>query len=378
MPYDIAVPRRVLMTTDTMGSVWSFSQALSKALCEAGTETLLVAMGGPLSESHRSEIRGVEGLSVLESRYRLEWMEDPWEDIAESGAWLLDLEKRFSPDLVHLNGYAHAALPFRAPVLVTAHSCVLSWWRAVCGREAPPSWDRYRAAVGQGLASARMVTAPTRKMLSAIQEIYGPVRRGRVIPNGRDPGAYVPARKERIILAAGSIRDEAKNIAALQAVAGRLPWKIYVAGEKTGPDGKGHDLAGVTPLGVLSREELASWYGKASIYALPARYEPFGLTVLEAALSGCALVLGDIGSLREVWGKAARYVKPDDREALAAALAELSSDETLLARRARDARARALMYGTFQMAEGYRSAYAELLSESAVSSEAYGEVSRAS
>ncbi len=32
---------------------------------------------------------------------------------------------------------------------------------------------------------------------------------------------------------------------------------------------------------------------------LPARYEPFGLSVLEAALSGCALVLGDIPSLRE-------------------------------------------------------------------------------
>ena len=37
----------------------------------------------------------------------------------------------FKPDIVHLNNYVHAALPFRAPKLVVGHSCVLSWWRAV-------------------------------------------------------------------------------------------------------------------------------------------------------------------------------------------------------------------------------------------------------
>ena len=46
----------------------------------------------------------------------------------------------------------------------------------------------------------------------------------------------------------------------------------------------------------------------------------FGLSALEAALSGCALVLGDIPSLREVWGDAALFVAPDDTDALAQAL----------------------------------------------------------
>jgi glycogen synthase len=59
----------------------------------------------------------------------------------------------------------------------------------------------------------------------------------------------------------------------------------------------------------------ADWYARASIYALPARYEPFGLSALEAALSGCALILGDIPSLREVWLEAAPYVSPDDESA---------------------------------------------------------------
>ena len=60
---------------------------------------------------------------------------------------------------------------------------------------------------------------------------------------------------------------------------------------------------------------------RAAIYALPAHYEPFGLSILEAAMSGCALVLGDIPSLREIWGDAAVFVHPDNRDAVARCLA---------------------------------------------------------
>ena len=106
---------------------------------------------------------------------------------------------------------------------------------------------------------------------------------------------------------------------------------------------------------------LAEQYARAAIYALPARYEPFGLSVLEAALSGCALVLGDIESLREVWGSAALYVAPDDHEALSAALRGLIEDDALRSRMADEARACALQYTPECMAAAYRSAYARLL-----------------
>jgi hypothetical protein len=49
------------------------------------------------------------------------------------------------------------------------------------------------------------------------------------------------------------------------------------------------ELARVTPLGELTRRQLAREMGCAAIFAAPARYEPFGLAALEAALSGCAL-----------------------------------------------------------------------------------------
>jgi glycosyltransferase involved in cell wall biosynthesis len=95
----------------------------------------------------------------------------------------------------------------------------------------------------------------------------------------------------------------------------------------------------------------------AAIYALPARYEPFGLSVLEAALSGCALVLGDIPSLRELWGDAALFVDPDDHDTLATTITWLTEDAPM--RRALSARARhvALRFTPARMATGYLEVY---------------------
>ena len=38
-----------------------------------------------------------------------------------------------------------------APVVIVAHSCVLSWWQAVKGESAPPEWERYRDEVRRGI-----------------------------------------------------------------------------------------------------------------------------------------------------------------------------------------------------------------------------------
>jgi glycogen synthase len=104
-------------------------------------------------------------------------------------------------------------------------------------------------------------------------------------------------------------------------------------------------------------------YQRATIYALPARYEPFGLTALEAALAGCALVLGDIPTLREVWGDAAVFVPPDDHQALADAINGLIADQQRRSSLVAKARDRAQLLNAHRMAEGYMRAYRELLAD---------------
>jgi len=348
----------LLMTADTVGGVWTYALELARALGDHGVRVELATMGAPLDAAQREAVCRLANVRVHESGYRLEWMDEPWDDVRRAGEWLLHLERELRPDVVHLNGYVHAALPWCAATVVVGHSCVLSWWEAVKGERAPPAWARYRREVARGLAAANVVVAPSRAMLDALQAHYGPLPRVAVVYNGRDARAFPPAAKERFVFSAGRLWDEAKNVRALADVAPRLPWPVYVAGEERHPSGERAPVGGARALGRLAAPELAGWLGRAAVYALPARYEPFGLSALEAALAGCALVLGDIPSLREVWGDAAVFVPPDSPGDLTRALRELIDDDRRRELFAARARRRARRYTRRRMAAGYLSAYA--------------------
>jgi glycogen(starch) synthase len=364
------MPRKVLMTADTVGGVWTYAIELARGLAERGVEVALATMGGPLNDSQREMADRIPRLKVFESTFKLEWMEDPWRDVEKAGDWLLGLEERVRPDLIHLNGYAHGSLPWSSPMVMVGHSCVLSWWRAVKREAAPADWDRYAQEVATGLAAADLVIAPSEAMLGALGEHYATLPKTRVILNGRDPRAFKPSAKESIVFAAGRLWDEAKNLEALERVAPSLPWDIFVAGENIHPDGGEIRPHHTRLLGHLSQRALAAWLGRAAIYCLPARYEPFGLSALEAALSGCALVLGDIPSLREIWRHRAVFVAPDDPEALESALKRLIEDPDRRASLAAGGRARALQLTLEKMLDSYLAAYGEVLAERAAALDA--------
>ncbi len=339
------------MTCDTVGGVWTFALELAEGLCAQGIEVVLAALGGKSSSLQEAAAARIPNLCLLPSDFKLEWMEDPWEDVEASRRWLSGLAEEYSPDLIHLNTFGHGGLPFACPVVLTAHSCVLSWWRAVKREPAPPEWNRYRDAVAGALNSASLVTAPSQWMADALGEYY-PFDRSllRVIANGRDARRFHRAVKEPFILTAGRLWDHGKNAQALSTISPQLSWPVYVAGA-------GDDLTGCRSLGVLAPDEIARWYARAAIYALPARYEPFGLSALEAALSGCALVLGDIPSLREVWDDAALFVPPEDTAALRRALENLISDSRLRQEMSRRSYERASVFGADRMTAGYMDVY---------------------
>ncbi|MFP2899702.1 glycosyltransferase family 4 protein, partial [Corallococcus sp. 4LFB] len=190
--------RRVLMTADTVGGVWTYALELCRALCPKGVCVELATLGAPLSQAQWQEARALPGLTVHEGTWRLEWMDAPWDDVRAAGEWLLALEARLSPDVVHLNGYCHGAWPFRAPVLVVAHSCVLSWWEAVKGEPAPARYHRYREEVARGLHAASVVVAPTRAMLEALERHYGALHPRGCVHGGSRAGRHArPGRGRR-------------------------------------------------------------------------------------------------------------------------------------------------------------------------------------
>jgi glycogen synthase len=349
---------RVLMTTDAVGGAWTYALELANALAEHDVEVTLAVLGPAPDDAQRAELTASAVARAYVGGYALEWTDDPWEDVERAGKWLLRIAEDVEPDVVHLNGYADAALPWGRPVVVVGHSDVLSWHRAVHGTPAGGRWARYRDAVGAGLAAADLLVAPTAAMLSELVHLYHPPCPRLVVHNGS--GREFPSRsKADLVLAAGRVWDEAKNVQALVRVAPRLPWPVAVAGA-------GHVGAGVRGLGRLGRDQLDEALAAAAIFAAPARYEPFGLAALEAGLAGCALVLGDIPSLREVWGEAATYVSPADDEELERALRTLIANPKLRADYAQRARRRALSYTPQRMAAGYLDAYRRVLAPDAV------------
>lgn len=352
-------PGTILMTADTIGGVWTYALELTNALQPYGITVVLATMGEKLSRSQRRTVARLSNLVLRESDYALEWMDDPWDEIEEAGQWLLELEEQFRPDLIHLNNFVHGSLPWNSPVVAVGHSCVLSWWEAVHNEQAPPRWNRYAARVKEGLQQADTVVGVTRFMLDRLETYYGPFSSSECIYNARDGSRFNAKPKKPVVFSMGRLWDEAKNISVLQAISDTLSWPVYVAGEHRGnPSG---ETDNIHLLGRLNSREIRDWLAISGIFVLPAYYEPFGLSALEAAHSGCALVLSRIPSHQEVWGNAAMYADPGDPLAIRHQVESLILNASARQTMARRAMRRAKVYDTDRFARRYVDLYRKLL-----------------
>lgn len=351
----------VLMTTDAVGGVWNYCVRLAQTLGDYGVRVALATMGPAPTDGQRQEVRRLGNVHLYESTFKLEWMQEPWEDVDRAGDWLLELERRLHPDLIHLNNYAHAALPWSGPVLVVGHSCVCSWFQCVRGCAPTPEWDEYRRRVRQGLRHADLVTAPSAAALEMLTRHHGAFHAGTPIPDGCESCACSTPRTDEVVFSVGRLWDPAKNMAMLDRAAPDIRLPVYVAGTTTGPDRQWIELRHMHGLGFLDQKQLHQWYRRTAVFVLPSLYEPFGLAALEAGLAGCALVLSDIPSLREVWGTAALFVPAQDDKALAHAVNQLLEDAARRQDYGARARQKAQTYTLTHMAARYYQTYRTLI-----------------
>ncbi|HVJ90068.1 MAG TPA: glycosyltransferase family 4 protein [Labilithrix sp.] len=348
------------MTADSVGGVLTYALTLASELAKAGTKVHLAMLGPKQDPAQEAAIRAVPGLVLHESTFALEWMDESGADIPRASEWLRGIERDVRPDIIHLNGYCHGAAGFKAPVVIVAHYCALSWWESVEGGTLPERYSTYREAARRGLQAADAVIAVSQSMRANLERHYGALPRVAVIPNGRAVENPSSHEKEPFVLAAGRLSDKAKNIDALARVAKDLPWPVKIAGRRQDEPQKYVD-SGVESLGWLPPAELGRLMARAAVFALPARYEPFGVSALEAALHGCALVLGDIPSLRELWGDAALYVRPDDDDGLKKAIAKLAGDASLRADMAAAAKLHGQLFTPARNARAMRDLYETMI-----------------
>jgi glycogen(starch) synthase len=322
----------ILVTTDTIGGVWTYTRELVAGLLQRGVRITLVSFGNIPSdgqtqwmEEHQS--LGNNNFDYRPTAFRLEWMHDAPEDMEASAEYLRNVVQETKPDLLHSNQFYYGALDCDVPRLVVAHSDVVSWWVAVHGQEPPASpWLQwYRHAVTHGLARANAVVAPSQWMLDQIGHHYLKLERSCAIYNGRSPLLFNPyATKDDHIVTVGRLWDLGKNARLL--VQSEMPAPVRVVGSDRHPEGMSYGEAVVTARPNLyvqapqDEKQIAGIFGRAGIYAATSQYEPFGLAPVEAALSRCAVVASDIPSFRELWGGAALFFRNNDTEDLRSAL----------------------------------------------------------
>jgi glycosyltransferase involved in cell wall biosynthesis len=351
---------RILLTTDTVGGVWNHSVTLAGALSGAGAQVLLAALGeardprlGPFPD----------GVEYVSRPYRLEWMPEAADDLPLAAAWLRELAEVWQADVVHLNQMAYAAYGFPAPVLIAVHSDVLSWFEQVQGAPAPGSWNDYARWVRDGLLAADAVVAPTLAQARQVARLYDVpvplvVHNGVEVPELPEPDAG----DDFLVLTVGRLWDSAKGCDVLDQAAGLVPdLEVHALGESESVDGAVYRPLHLRAHGRAQPRETGEWMSRAAVYVAASRYEPFGLAPLEAALHGCALLLSDLPSFRELWDGCAEFVPAGDPVALASALRELRGDRARVARLAEAARRRAIRrYGAERMANEYLALYRDL------------------
>jgi glycosyltransferase involved in cell wall biosynthesis len=351
---------RVLLTTDTVGGVWTYALDLARALSEIDITTVLVTLGPPPGEAQRAAVANTGGVTLVESAAMLDWLAPDATTVAAAGRCVAEIAEAQRVDLVQLNAPALAAqIAFAVPVVAVAHSCLASWWDAVETGPVPEDFAWRDSLTRAGLLAAAAVVAPSHAFAAATRRVHHLPELPSVVYNGRSPLSQSPRPRAPHAFTAGRLWDRGKDLATLDRAAS-LGAPILAAGPLVGPGGDTVTFNHLTCLGSLDSAALGAQLGAQPVFVSAARYEPFGLAILEAAQAGCALVLSDIPTFRELWGDAAIFVSVRDAEGFAAAIARLLADPVERARLGAKASRAAERYTAAAMRDGMAAVYASV------------------
>lgn len=157
-----------------------------------------------------------------------------------------------------------------------------------------------------------------------------------VIPNGIHPEAYNfnPTRKQKKILVVSRLFERKGVQYVIDTMKYIKGYELVICGDGPYKEQLEHKIKklGVDTiqlLGWVTNERLRYEYERASIFVLPSSAESFGVVLLEAMLSGCAIVTTNFTGCAEVVADTALLVRPKNSEDIRNALLRLITDDKL-------------------------------------------------
>ena len=356
-------PSRVLLTTDAVGGVWTQTLELARGLAGKGIETILAVLGPRASVDQVREAKLNPLLTLQATELPLDWMARSERELEDCAPVLRGLANRIEAEVVHLHAPALAGRRrWHVPLVVSAHSCVGSWWSAVQGGNEPADLAWRTRLTRDGMHTADAVIAPSQSFANVLSNRYDLAIPITVVPNGRSQllGRRTIRFSQRTgVITAGRLWDGGKNIATLDRAAAAIGATVSAAGPLVGPTGQAYHATNISTLGKLDPMTLARRLGSAAVFASPSVYEPFGISVLEAAQNGAALVLSDIPTFRELWGGAALFHAPRQSDQLAVVASRLLNDSDLRHKMAQLAENRAKRFTVARMVSSTLNIYVD-------------------
>ena len=374
---------KLLMTCDAVGGVWQYATDLAAALAGEGVDVVLAVLGPPpvrhpresgdpsptpspgreggIANGDPSWAPAFAGVTVVETNLPLDWLSPDAATVRATADAVAELARDHGVDLVHLNSPTLAVARYPVPVIAVAHGCVGTWWAAAHGTAPDAGHAWHGELMRAGLLAADAVVAPTAAYAATLQSHYDLPAAPLAIHNGRALRSLPEAAPADHVLTAGRLWDRVKNTALLDAVAALIPVPLRAAGPVEAPHGERVAPTNLRLLGTLSDDALAAEYARAPIFVSAARFEPFGLAVLEAAQAGCPLVLSGIDTFRELWTGAALIVSDETPDAYAAAIERVRTEPGLRAHLSEAARLRAARYTPQATATAMLALYRSLL-----------------
>ena len=314
-------PAKILLVTDAVGGMWTYSVELGLALRRLGFRCKLAVIGPPPGPGRRLEARD---LDLILTGLPLDWTAEEPDSLAQVGPKLAAIAARENADLLQVGSAAClAGGRFHCPTVAVQHSCVATWWDAVRGGPLPPDLAWRRDMVRRGLERADVIIAPSAAHADQTRRAYRLTKTVLSVHNGRRATPVAERKARDFVFTVGRLWDEGKNVRTLDRAAARIGVPFEAAGPLDGPNGASIRFESLATPGELTSRAIADKLASRPVFASAALYEPFGLAVLEAALAGCPLVLSDIPTFRELWGEAALFVDPRDDEGFARIITDL-------------------------------------------------------
>jgi phosphatidylinositol alpha-mannosyltransferase len=213
--------------------------------------------------------------------------------------------------------------------------------------------------VRRWLARLDVITAVS----SVAARVIAESGRVRIIPNGIDVDYYGGGNKRPGTVAFLGRNDSRKGLRFLVEAwpkirAARPDARLTIIGA----DGPGDSPEGICYAGRVTEAEKRRLLSEASVFCAPnLSGESFGIVVVEAMASQCAIVASGLPAFVQVAADTARYVAPGDAAGIAHEVSKLLLDEASAIELGAAAKSRSSRFGREQVATAYIAAYESAL-----------------